>query len=120
MFTPYSAVKRGENWWKSIGRDSRGISAVPPKQYGERFVRFLSAVVRPMRWRDLPPGFEKVEAMVMPERGGGEVVGEKEKGRVVEGEAAPALAPAGTGAGAAAPAATAASEVVTEKVEPAA
>lgn len=63
LFTPYSGVKRGENFWKSLSQDSRMISAVPPKQYGNRFVKFLTAVVRPMKWKDLPPGFEKVEEM---------------------------------------------------------
>lgn len=63
LFTPYNSVKRGENWWKSLTQDARGISSVPPKQYGDRFVKFLSAIVRPLRWKDLPPGFDKVDEM---------------------------------------------------------
>lgn len=63
LFTPYNSVKRGETWWKSITTrgDRGGISSVPPKQYGDRFVKFLSAVVRPLKVKELPPGFGKVE-----------------------------------------------------------
>ena len=41
IFTQYDAVKRAEHAWKSIWYDRRGISPVPPRQYGERFIRFL-------------------------------------------------------------------------------
>ncbi|CAO1614338.1 unnamed protein product [Sympodiomycopsis kandeliae] len=63
LFTPYSSIKRGENWWKSLKGDSKTISSVPPKQYGNRFVAFLEAVIKPMQWNKLPPGFEKVKPM---------------------------------------------------------
>jgi hypothetical protein len=68
LFTPYSSVKRGENWFKRITMDGRTISAVPPCQYGNRFVQFLTAVTRPIKWKDLPPGFDKVEPMESNEK----------------------------------------------------
>lgn len=68
LFTPYSSVKRGENWFKRITMDGRTISAVPPNQYGNRFVQFLTAVTRPIKWKDLPPGFDKVGTMESNEK----------------------------------------------------
>ncbi|WFD30300.1 1-phosphatidylinositol-4-phosphate 5-kinase [Malassezia sp. CBS 17886] len=41
LFTRYNAVKKGEHFWKSIWHDHRAISSVNPRQYGERFMRFL-------------------------------------------------------------------------------
>ncbi|PWN27734.1 SAICAR synthase-like protein [Jaminaea rosea] len=90
LFTPYNGIKRGENWWKSIGRDSRGISSVPPGQYGDRFVQFLSAVCRPMRWKALPRGFEKVGEMPVIE-GTGKGPEEKEQEKRSDGMKPPQM-----------------------------
>lgn len=87
LFTPYNSVKRGENWWKSIGADSRVISAVPPKQYGNRFVQFLTAIVRPMKWADLPPGFDKIEPLAGVEEIQGGPAGLQKKQKRKEAEA---------------------------------
>jgi 1-phosphatidylinositol-4-phosphate 5-kinase len=41
LFTPYTSVKRGETWWKGMTQDRHMISSVPPKEYGERFFKFM-------------------------------------------------------------------------------
>ncbi|PWN51732.1 SAICAR synthase-like protein [Violaceomyces palustris] len=46
LFTPYTNVKRGEHFWRGLTNDSHCISAVPPKEYGERFVNFLSSIIK--------------------------------------------------------------------------
>lgn len=39
--THYSIVKRLETFWRSLSHDRKKISAVPPKEYGERFLLFI-------------------------------------------------------------------------------
>lgn len=43
LFTTYNAVKRGEHLLKGLVDGRHNISAVPPREYGERFVNFLLA-----------------------------------------------------------------------------
>ncbi|CED84480.1 saicar synthase-like protein [Phaffia rhodozyma] len=43
--TPYSLIKKIEHMWKSFTEDRHGISAVPPTEYGNRFLRFLLSVM---------------------------------------------------------------------------
>ncbi|WFD33796.1 1-phosphatidylinositol-4-phosphate 5-kinase [Malassezia cuniculi] len=43
LFTPYSPIKRTEHLAKGLRYGFHGISAVPPKEYAQRFVRFLTA-----------------------------------------------------------------------------
>ena len=43
LFTQYNMVKRSEHVWKSFFYDRHLISPVAPKEYGERFIRFMLA-----------------------------------------------------------------------------
>ncbi|WFC97790.1 1-phosphatidylinositol-4-phosphate 5-kinase [Malassezia yamatoensis] len=43
LFTQYDVMKRCEHVWKSLFYSPNLISPVAPKQYGERFIRFLLA-----------------------------------------------------------------------------
>ncbi|KAN0061157.1 Phosphatidylinositol-4-phosphate 5-kinase [Thecaphora frezii] len=45
LFTPYTTFKRGEHFWKGLTQNRHMISAVPPKEYGQRFIDFLSSVI---------------------------------------------------------------------------
>lgn len=40
--TNYSMIKRLETFWRSLRNDRKIISAVPPKEYGERFLKFIT------------------------------------------------------------------------------
>ncbi len=42
LFTPYTSIKRGETWWKGITQDRHMISSVPPREYGDRFLKFMA------------------------------------------------------------------------------
>jgi 1-phosphatidylinositol-4-phosphate 5-kinase len=39
--TNYSIIKRLETFWRSLNNDRKTISAVPPKEYGARFLTFV-------------------------------------------------------------------------------
>jgi len=43
--TRYSTKKRVEHLWKSLTDDRHAISAVPPAEYGDRFLNFLLSVL---------------------------------------------------------------------------
>ncbi|KDN50359.1 SAICAR synthase-like protein [Tilletiaria anomala UBC 951] len=56
LFTPYTSVKRGETWWKSFTQDRHLISSVPPKEYADRFFKFMMMCTdRAKGW----PGWQK-------------------------------------------------------------
>lgn len=40
--TNYSIIKKLETFWRTLGHDRKVISAVPPKEYGDRFLKFIS------------------------------------------------------------------------------
>ncbi|EKM77437.1 hypothetical protein AGABI1DRAFT_20563, partial [Agaricus bisporus var. burnettii JB137-S8] len=52
ILTPYGVMKRAERWWKCVcvgfigGVDRRTISQVPPRDYGDRFLKFMKAIMR--------------------------------------------------------------------------
>ncbi|EGG11887.1 uncharacterized protein MELLADRAFT_46552 [Melampsora larici-populina 98AG31] len=46
ILTPYSSVKRFEHFWKGLSHDKHMISAVPPEEYGNRFLNFLLSIIR--------------------------------------------------------------------------
>lgn len=46
ILTEFNAKKKLESTWKSIRYDKKSISAVNPKAYGERFIRFLEQVIQ--------------------------------------------------------------------------
>jgi 1-phosphatidylinositol-4-phosphate 5-kinase len=39
--TNYGGAKKGENFVKSIFQNSKTISCIPPKDYGNRFYNFM-------------------------------------------------------------------------------
>lgn len=43
LFTPYNPIKMTEHMAKGLRYGFHGISSVPPKEYAERFVRFMTA-----------------------------------------------------------------------------
>lgn len=43
--TNYSVLKRMETFWRSLNHDRKTISAVPPKEYGSRFLSFVGRSV---------------------------------------------------------------------------
>ncbi|KAK9467780.1 hypothetical protein V1512DRAFT_260050 [Lipomyces arxii] len=44
--THYSFVKKLESFWKGMSSSRDKISAVPPEEYGERFFKFIKAIVK--------------------------------------------------------------------------
>ncbi|OAA65239.1 Phosphatidylinositol-4-phosphate 5-kinase [Niveomyces insectorum RCEF 264] len=42
--THYGIVKKIEHFWKGLSHDRSQISALPPQQYGERFLKFMSGI----------------------------------------------------------------------------
>ncbi|KAA1108370.1 Phosphatidylinositol-4-phosphate 5-kinase [Puccinia graminis f. sp. tritici] len=46
ILTPYSFVKKFEHFWKGMSHDKDMISAVPPVEYGDRFMNFLFSIIR--------------------------------------------------------------------------
>ncbi|GAA5992114.1 hypothetical protein JCM5350_007016, partial [Sporobolomyces pararoseus] len=66
ILTPYTLVKRLEHLFKGIKNDKHCISAVPPKEYGDRFLNFIRSCIRgnpqslrPKMW--MPPITEEEE-----------------------------------------------------------
>ncbi|KAK7208307.1 hypothetical protein BZA70DRAFT_233600, partial [Myxozyma melibiosi] len=44
--TNYSLVKKLETFWKGLSHSREKLSAVPPVEYGERFFKFISSIVK--------------------------------------------------------------------------
>ncbi|KAF2481859.1 hypothetical protein BDY17DRAFT_299839 [Neohortaea acidophila] len=44
--TRYSTLKKAEHFWKGMGGHEGQISAIPPVRYGERFVKFISGLMK--------------------------------------------------------------------------
>ncbi|KAL1900502.1 Phosphatidylinositol-4-phosphate 5-kinase [Sporothrix stenoceras] len=42
--THYGIVKKIEHFWKGLSNDATQISALPPQQYGDRFLKFMSGI----------------------------------------------------------------------------
>ncbi|KAL1843598.1 hypothetical protein VTJ49DRAFT_881 [Mycothermus thermophilus] len=42
--THYGIIKKIEHFWKGLSSDRSQISALPPQEYGERFINFISKV----------------------------------------------------------------------------
>ncbi|KAL2260438.1 hypothetical protein VTK26DRAFT_5535 [Humicola hyalothermophila] len=42
--THYGIIKKIEHFWKGLSSDRSQISALPPQEYGERFINFISGV----------------------------------------------------------------------------
>lgn len=55
--TNYSFLKKLETFWRSLGHDLKVVSAVPPKDYANRFYEFIADSVNalpPTRYKDNP------------------------------------------------------------------
>ncbi|GAA6015336.1 hypothetical protein JCM10207_008953 [Rhodosporidiobolus poonsookiae] len=74
ILTPYTMVKRLEHFFKGMRNDKRLISAIPPKQYGDRFLTFIRSCIRGNPETLRPPGFEpeRLRAQIGAAVGGGE------------------------------------------------
>ncbi|BGP08068.1 Phosphatidylinositol-4-phosphate 5-kinase [Rhodotorula toruloides] len=46
ILTPYNCVKRIEHFWKGLKHNKHMISAVPPREYGDRFLAFIKSSIR--------------------------------------------------------------------------
>ncbi|KAF9068538.1 hypothetical protein BDP27DRAFT_1224210 [Rhodocollybia butyracea] len=46
ILTPWSTLKRVENFWKGLSADRHKISPVPPSEYAERFFKFMKAIMK--------------------------------------------------------------------------
>ncbi|KAL1920437.1 uncharacterized protein VTP21DRAFT_814 [Calcarisporiella thermophila] len=46
ILTPFNLTKRAECFWKGLRQDRKGISAVPPVEYGGRFLKFMKETIR--------------------------------------------------------------------------
>lgn len=44
LFLQYGMIKKIEHFWKGLSHDRNQISALPPEQYGERFINFISGI----------------------------------------------------------------------------
>ncbi|KAI1274272.1 hypothetical protein F5Y07DRAFT_219874 [Xylaria sp. FL0933] len=42
--THYGMIKKLEHFWKGLSNDRSQISALPPEEYGERFLKFMSGI----------------------------------------------------------------------------
>ncbi|KAM7185134.1 hypothetical protein V8F33_012580 [Rhypophila sp. PSN 637] len=42
--THYGIIKKLEHFWKGLSQDRHQISALPPQEYGERFINFISGI----------------------------------------------------------------------------
>ncbi|KAI0871787.1 hypothetical protein GGS24DRAFT_470023 [Hypoxylon argillaceum] len=42
--THYGMIKKIENFWKGLSSDRTQISALPPQEYGDRFMKFMSGI----------------------------------------------------------------------------
>ncbi|SJM83512.1 related to Probable phosphatidylinositol 4-phosphate 5-kinase MSS4 [Zygosaccharomyces bailii] len=55
--TNYSIVKKLETFWRGLSHDLRVVSAIPPRDYAERFYEFIEEAVDPLppkRYKDDP------------------------------------------------------------------
>ncbi|GAA5943316.1 1-phosphatidylinositol-4-phosphate 5-kinase [Sporobolomyces koalae] len=88
ILTPYTFVKRLEHFFKGIKNDKQCISAIPPRQYGDRFLNFIRSCIRgnpeslrPKMW--MPPIVEEDENGFTRSEGGGQ---EREKSEMDRGK----------------------------------
>ncbi|KAK4998628.1 Phosphatidylinositol-4-phosphate 5-kinase [Elasticomyces elasticus] len=44
--THYGLIKRTEHFWKGFKYPESQISAIPPERYGDRFIRFISGIIK--------------------------------------------------------------------------
>ncbi|GAA5874125.1 hypothetical protein JCM8547_008380 [Rhodosporidiobolus lusitaniae] len=71
ILTPYTFVKRVEHLFKGFQHDKHMISAVPPKEYGDRFLSFIKSIIRGNDESQRPRMFEnKAQEEEVLRRGG--------------------------------------------------
>ncbi|KAI0895227.1 SAICAR synthase-like protein [Annulohypoxylon nitens] len=44
--THYGVIKKIEHFWKGLSSDRTQISALPPEEYGDRFIKFMSGITK--------------------------------------------------------------------------
>lgn len=70
ILTPYTCVKVLENFFRGLQHDRHMISAVPPVEYGDRFMAFIYSIIRGNdeskrpRMFETPKGDERRQALV--------------------------------------------------------
>ncbi|KAJ4293042.1 Phosphatidylinositol-4-phosphate 5-kinase [Collariella sp. IMI 366227] len=71
--THYGMIKKIEHFWKGLSSDRNQISALPPREYGERFINFISSVtmsqeeaLRAVQERDAAMQAEAAAAAAIP------------------------------------------------------
>ncbi|KAI1493835.1 hypothetical protein F5X96DRAFT_676834 [Biscogniauxia mediterranea] len=78
--THYGMIKKIEHFWKGLSNDRSQISALPPDEYGERFIKFMSGITmspeeaeRDARDREAAAAAAATESqgMLQPEDGSG-------------------------------------------------
>ncbi|GAA6027112.1 hypothetical protein JCM8097_002399 [Rhodosporidiobolus ruineniae] len=69
ILTPYTLVKRLEHFFRGMKHNKHQISAVPPKEYGDRFLAFIKSSIRGNDESIRPSGFENVGALAQAEAG---------------------------------------------------
>ncbi|SLM37097.1 phosphatidylinositol-4-phosphate 5-kinase its3 [Lasallia pustulata] len=57
--THYGVVKKAEHVWKGLSKDKALISPIPPRDYGDRFIKFITRITktreeaeRELQWND--------------------------------------------------------------------
>lgn len=58
--TRYNIVKKAEHLWKGFGGHEPEISPIPPQRYGERFIKFISALTKSSNSEPPPLEREKI------------------------------------------------------------
>ncbi|GJN89381.1 hypothetical protein Rhopal_002361-T1 [Rhodotorula paludigena] len=58
ILTPYTFAKRIEHFFKGLQHNKHMISAVPPREYGDRFLAFIKSSIRGNDESTRPPMFE--------------------------------------------------------------
>ncbi|KAI1204210.1 SAICAR synthase-like protein [Annulohypoxylon truncatum] len=68
--THYGVIKKIEHFWKGLSSDRTQISALPPEEYGDRFIKFMSGITKSQEeaMRDAHEREEAAVAMAEMER----------------------------------------------------
>ncbi|WVF66658.1 hypothetical protein IAT40_001399 [Kwoniella sp. CBS 6097] len=83
--TPYNTLKKIEHFWKSMTEDRHTISCIDPVTYGQRFLNFLSSVMRGGDKSLRPIGLEEPKTEVEEKPVGGDQDQDQQR-RDTEGE----------------------------------
>ncbi|OCF43100.1 1-phosphatidylinositol-4-phosphate 5-kinase [Kwoniella heveanensis CBS 569] len=81
--TPYNTLKKIEHFWKSMTEDRHTISCIDPVTYGQRFLNFLTSVMRGGDKSLRPLGLEEPTSAVEEKPVGGDQDQRREVGEEV-------------------------------------